>query len=162
MKHCGRGHHKQRRKSARHFFPPQEWRTSTTISQQGECCSQHTTILLNHNLRAESMPMGKSANYLQAPCWVSLLDILSYHHVYPDLFSTSGCSVDNTDKEFVTLREKPTGTIKKGGDAIAYLDKTSPDGHLSVRRVECEVIFDHLSHCVCCQACKSFRSTLWS
>ena len=43
--------------------------------------------------------------------------------------------MDNTDKEFVTLREKPTGTMKKGGDAIAYLDKTSPDGHLSAHSI---------------------------
>ena len=86
----------------------------------------------------------------------------------PTVISNLICSVHqaavcpgNTDEDFVAVCEKRGGTMKKG-DVIAYLDKTSPDGHHSVRRVECEMIFDHQSSRVRCQACQSFRSTLQS
>ena len=68
----------------------------------------------------------------------------------PTVMSNLICSVHqtavcpgNADEDFVAVCEKRGGTMKKGGDVIAYLDKTSPDGHHSVRRVECEMIFDH-------------------
>jgi hypothetical protein len=61
----------------------------------------------------------------------------------------------NTDDDFITLCEKRGGTMKKGGDTIAYLDNTSLNGQQSVRRVECDVIYDHASRRIRCQACQS-------
>lgn len=47
----------------------------------------------------------------------------------------------NTDDDLITLCEKRGGTMKKG-DTIAYLDNTSLNGQQSVRRVECDVIYE--------------------
>ena len=123
------------------------------------------SVLLTHNPSWSVHIYGKKvpATCQLLNCWVPSL-ISS-----PTIISNLLCCVHqaavcpgNADEDFVAVHEKWGGTMKKGGDIIAYLDNTSPDGHRSVRRVEFDVIYDHLSHCVRCQSCQSFRSTLQS
>ena len=122
------------------------------------------SIVLNHNLSWSVHVHGK-----KVPATCKLFAEFSLLISSPTVISNLICSVHqaavcpgNTDEDFVAVCEKRGGTMKKGGDVIAYLNKTSPDGHHSVRRVECEMIFDHQSRRVRCQACQSFRSTLRS
>ena len=55
--------------------------------------------------------------------------------------------------------------MKKGGYTIAYVDNTPSTGQdrtRTVRRVECDLLFDPSSNRPHCQACQSLRSTLRS
>ena len=122
------------------------------------------SVLLTHDLSWSVHINGK-----KVPATCKLLVEFPAMISSPIIISNLLCSIHhaavcpgNADEDFVTLCEKRGGTMKKGGDIIAYLDKTSLDGHQSVRRVECDVIYDHLSRRVRCQACQSFRSTLRS
>ena len=130
----------------------------------GSLLQPTASILLYHSLTWSVHIRGK-----KVPATCKLLAEFPSLISSPTILSDLICCVHqaavcpgNTDKDFVTVCEKRGGTMKKGGDVIAYLDSTSPDGHCSVRRAECDVIFDHLSRRVRCQACQSFRSTLRS
>ena len=71
----------------------------------------------------------------------------------------------NVDNRYVDICEKRGGTMKKGGYTIAYVDNTPSTGQdhtRTVRRVECDLLFDPSSDRLRCQACQSLRSTLRS
>ena len=123
-----------------------------------------TSVLLSHDLSWSVHIYGKKVpatckllasfpSLISSPTIISgLLNCIHYAAICPG----------NPDERFVTLCEKRGGTIKKGGDVIAYLDNSSLVGCRSVRRVECEIICDLSSRRLRCQACQSFRSTLRS
>ena len=90
-----------------------------------------TSVLLTHDLSWSVHINGK-----KVPATCKLLVKFPAMISSPIIISNLLCSIHhaavcpgNADEDFVTLCEKRGGTMKKGGDIIAYLDKTSLDGH---------------------------------